>query len=144
MVLADLGGGDAHEVYPQSSDGALSLAPMCIGANGELRFWDWLQAEEESPTTGWDCAIVEASTDLGAIWELLEPVGGYTHTKAWSSGNPIPNDTPCWSGSHNWREEVFDLASYAAFFDGKLEDYEYPEEAIKTALAELPVVEMGG
>jgi len=36
----------------------------------------------------------------------------------------------------------FDLASYEAFFDGKLEDYEYPEEKIKAALAELPVIEM--
>jgi tryptophan synthase beta chain len=38
----------------------------------------------------------------------------------------------------------FDLGAYEAYFDGKLEDYEYPEEAIKEALAELPVVKMGG
>ena len=37
----------------------------------------------------------------------------------------------------------FDLSAYEAFFDGKLEDYEYPEAAIKAALAELPVVDMG-
>ncbi|MFH1501769.1 MAG: C25 family cysteine peptidase [Candidatus Eisenbacteria bacterium] len=106
-------GGDGYQIYPQSSDGYLSLYPMCIGANGELRFWDWLQAEEESGTTGWDCALVEVSADFGGTWELIEPVGGYTHTKAWTSGNPLPNDTPCWSGIHNWREEVFDLSSLA-------------------------------
>jgi tryptophan synthase beta chain len=37
----------------------------------------------------------------------------------------------------------FDLSAYDAYFAGKLEDYEYPEEAIKKALAELPVVPMG-
>jgi tryptophan synthase beta chain len=37
----------------------------------------------------------------------------------------------------------FDLSAYEAYFDGKLEDYEYPEAAIKAALAELPVVPMG-
>jgi len=104
-------GGDGHLVYPSSSDGALSIGPLCLGIGAELRFWDWLQAEQESGTTGWDCALVEASADFGATWDLIEPVGGYTHTKAWSAGNPLPNGTPCWSGSHDWREEVFDLTS---------------------------------
>jgi hypothetical protein len=104
-------GGDGSGSYPDSSDGALSLSPVCVASGGELRFWDWLQAEEEGATTGWDCALVEVSTDFGATWRLLEPEGGYTHTKAWSAGNPIPNGTPCWSGSHAWREEVFDLST---------------------------------
>jgi len=33
-----------------------------------------------------------------------------------------------------------DMAAYDAYFSGKLKDYEYPEAAIKAALAELPVV----
>ena len=32
----------------------------------------------------------------------------------------------------------FDLASYQAYFEGKLEDYDYPEEKIREALSELP------
>lgn len=32
----------------------------------------------------------------------------------------------------------FDMASYDRFFKGELEDYEYPEEAIKASLANLP------
>jgi len=35
----------------------------------------------------------------------------------------------------------FDLASYQAYFEGKLEDYEYPEEKIRQALSELPEIE---
>lgn len=104
-------GGEGHLSYPSSSDGALIIGPLCIGAGPELRFWDWLQAEQEGTTTGWDCALVEVSVDYGATWDEIGPVGGYTHTKAWTAGNPLPNGTPCWSGSHDWREEVFDLSS---------------------------------
>lgn len=32
----------------------------------------------------------------------------------------------------------FDMSSYDAFLEGKLEDYEYPEEAIKKSMANLP------
>ncbi|MCS6844165.1 MAG: TrpB-like pyridoxal phosphate-dependent enzyme [Caldilineales bacterium] len=35
----------------------------------------------------------------------------------------------------------FDLAAYDAYFSGKLEDYEYPEELVKHSLANLPKVE---
>ncbi|HEX68406.1 MAG TPA: TrpB-like pyridoxal phosphate-dependent enzyme [bacterium] len=35
----------------------------------------------------------------------------------------------------------FDLSAYQAYFEGKLEDYEYPEEKIKESLAKLPKVE---
>jgi tryptophan synthase beta chain len=34
-----------------------------------------------------------------------------------------------------------DMAAYDAYFGGQLEDYEYPEEAIKESLAHLPKVE---
>jgi tryptophan synthase beta chain len=34
-----------------------------------------------------------------------------------------------------------DMASYDKYFTGQLEDYAYPTEHIKTALAELPVIE---
>jgi tryptophan synthase beta chain len=34
----------------------------------------------------------------------------------------------------------FDLSAYEAFLNGKLEDYEYPAEAVQTAMAELPKV----
>ncbi|MGA7604325.1 MAG: TrpB-like pyridoxal phosphate-dependent enzyme [Anaerolineales bacterium] len=36
----------------------------------------------------------------------------------------------------------FDLSAYESFLNGKLEDYEYPAEAVQTAMAELPKVSM--
>jgi len=34
----------------------------------------------------------------------------------------------------------FDMAAYDAYLSGKLEDYDYPEEKVKEALASLPEV----
>ena len=34
----------------------------------------------------------------------------------------------------------FDMAAYETYLSGKLEDYEYPEEAVKEAMAKLPEV----
>jgi tryptophan synthase beta chain len=34
----------------------------------------------------------------------------------------------------------FDMAAYEAYYSGKLEDYEYPEELVKQALANLPEI----
>jgi len=34
----------------------------------------------------------------------------------------------------------FDLASYDVYLSGKLEDYEYPEEKVRKALANIPEV----
>ncbi len=36
----------------------------------------------------------------------------------------------------------FDMAAYEAYMDGKLVDYEYPEEAIKESMKNLPKVEL--
>jgi len=36
----------------------------------------------------------------------------------------------------------FDMASYDSYYEGKLEDYSYPEEAIKESLKSLPNVEL--
>lgn len=106
-------GGSGSSDYADSSDGALYMRPMCIGADGELTFWDWLYAEEESSTSAWDCALLEISTDGGDTWENLPPVGGYSHLKNSNPANPLPEGTPCWSGYHDWRLETFDLAAFA-------------------------------
>lgn len=37
----------------------------------------------------------------------------------------------------------FDMASYDSYYEGKLEDYAYPEEAIKESLKKVPEVDLG-
>ena len=36
----------------------------------------------------------------------------------------------------------FDLGAYDQYFAGKLEDFEYPREAVERAMANLPVVDL--
>ncbi len=43
----------------------------------------------------------------------IEPVGGYSHVKNYNTANPLPEGTPCWSGTHDWRLETFDLSAYS-------------------------------
>jgi hypothetical protein len=110
-------GGAGPAAYLDSSDGALYSRPMCIGSEGELTFWNWMDAEEEyatpAPGSAWDCGLVQITTDGGASWSVLMPDGGYSHTKNYNGANPLPEGTPCWSGQYDWRKETFDLASYA-------------------------------
>ena len=104
-------GGTGSATYGDSSDGALYTQELCIGADGEMTMWHWLEAEEESSTMAWDCGLVEISDD-GATWATLVPVGGYTHQKNDNAANPLPEGTPCWSGSIAWSEVTFDLTAY--------------------------------
>jgi hypothetical protein len=106
-------GGSGSADYGDSSDGALVMRPMCIGANGVFSFWHWMYAEEESGTSAWDCGLVEYTIDEGATWNVLYPDGGYSHLKNYNPDNPLPEGTPCWSGSFTWRQETFDLSAYA-------------------------------
>ena len=41
------------------------------------------------------------------------------------------------------RHGHFDMGAYDAYFNGELEDYEYPESAIQEALTHLPAVPSG-
>lgn len=107
-------GGAGSDGYADSSDGALLMRPMCLGANAELSFWHWMEAEDEMPgPTAWDCGLVEITADGGATWSVIHPDDDYTHEKNYNPANPLPEGTPCWSGSFDWREETFDLSVYA-------------------------------
>ncbi|MBD3348068.1 MAG: T9SS type A sorting domain-containing protein [Candidatus Eisenbacteria bacterium] len=106
-------GGTGSNGYGDSADGGLVMRPMCIGANGQLSFWHWMYAEEESGTSAWDCGLVEYTIDGGATWDVLHPDTPYSHAKNYNPANPLPEGTPCWSGSFTWRQETFDLSAYA-------------------------------
>ncbi|MFH1501771.1 MAG: C25 family cysteine peptidase [Candidatus Eisenbacteria bacterium] len=106
-------GGSGITDYGDSSDGALVMRPMCIGTNGEFSFWHYMVAEEESGTLAWDCGTVEISTDGGTTWGTLYPDTPYSHAKNNNAANPLPEGTPCWSGTVAWRQETFDLSAYA-------------------------------
>ncbi len=105
-------GGTGSNGYTDSADGGLETPSLCVGSGGEMTFWHWLDAEEENSSSAWDCALVEISTNGGSTWSVLVPNGGYSHAKNDNAANPLPEGTPCWSGSFGWRQETFDLTAY--------------------------------
>lgn len=105
-------GDQASGNYDHLLDAALETCPVELGGAGELRFWMWLEAEESNsfPGKAYDGAMVEMSVD-GGPFEQITPVGGYTHTiRAGGTPGPFAENTEVYSGTSDWRQEVFDLA----------------------------------
>jgi hypothetical protein len=102
--------------YFSSENGALVSPAILLVNNSALTFWHWLEAEVYDATHAWDGGVVEISSDGGASWEQIEPVEGYPFTiweAAPSAGSPFDAGIPCFSGSHDWKQEQFDLSAYS-------------------------------
>ena len=108
----DMGNG----TYFHYENGALVSPAVLLARHSALTFWHWMEAEVYNITRAWDGAVVEVSLDGGSSWEQLTPVGGYPFTiwdNAPSAGSPFAARTPCFSGSHDWQQEQFDLSAYS-------------------------------
>jgi hypothetical protein len=81
-----------------------------------LSFWHWIEAHYSTQFPGYalDGGIVEIRTD-GGEWEQIYPEGGYDYliARMTTPPGPFPNDTPCFSGSHDWEEVEFDLGEFS-------------------------------
>ena len=97
--------------YPSSADATLDVPPISMDASkpyAMLSFWHWYDIE-----TNYDGGNVKASTDGGASWTVLTPMGGYDGTAR--SGNAgIPGE-PCFTGYNNkfWQMEMFDVSAFS-------------------------------
>jgi len=98
--------------YSDDLDAGLVTPIIVVPDNATLTFWHWIDAETASGSYAYDGAIVEISTDEGASWQQITPVGGYPYLINNSYGNPLPYDTPCYSGSSGWAQEEFDLSGF--------------------------------
>ena len=98
--------------YMNYDDAGLITPPIILAPNSCLRFWHWIDAEAY-PMGAWDGAIVEISSDDGNTWQQITPVGGYPNITYPGSGSPFPDNTPCFSGSHDWQQEEFYLSEYS-------------------------------
>ncbi|MCW3131115.1 MAG: T9SS type A sorting domain-containing protein [Candidatus Methanospirare jalkutatii] len=49
----------------------------------------------------------------GGAWTQIEPEGGYPYRiRTGGEPGPFPAETPCYSGTSDWSEAVFDLSEY--------------------------------
>jgi len=97
--------------YPTSCNFTLISSPIDVGGEAFLSFWHNLCVENT-----WDGGNVKISTDNGATWTLINPVGGYTVTAMSTANAAIPGEpgytctsSGTWTG---WAQASFDLAAY--------------------------------
>jgi len=105
--------GDAD--YSPYEDAGLVTPPILPAEGSVLTFWHWIKAETYDGANAWDGGLVEISDDGGESWEQVFPDTGYPYLiwdSAPSAGNILSADTPCFSGSGDWKQETFDLAEY--------------------------------
>jgi hypothetical protein len=102
--------------YGDLLDAGLVTPTIFLAPGSVLKFWHWIDAETYNSTRAWDAGIVEISTDGGGSWDEITPQGGYPYTiwdEAASAESPFAVGTPCFSGTHDWQQEEFDLAAYS-------------------------------
>ncbi len=69
-----------------------------------LGYYHWTNFE-----TGWDGYNLQVSTDNGASWEVVTPIGGYNDT----SVNGLDNEAGFTGSSNEWQYIQYDLSEYA-------------------------------
>lgn len=96
--------------YAASSYGAFVSPYVNIVPGSVLKFWHWMDAENHSSnnTQAWDGGTVEMSLNGGA-WETILPENGYPYVIRQNPASPFEAGTLVFSGSFDWREEVFQL-----------------------------------
>ena len=99
--------------YSDLDDSGLQTPLLFLGSNSTLSFYHWMDAEIDNGEWAWDGGIVEISTNGGASWTQITPDGGYPYKITSNPDSPFQAGTPCFSGTHNWIEETFDLSAYS-------------------------------
>lgn len=105
-------GGAGSAKYSNYGHGVLVTPELCLGPSATLTFWHWINAEIVNSTYAWDGCILEITTNGGESWTQITPVGGYPYLTYPSSASPFEEDTPCFSGQHDWAQEQFILSAY--------------------------------
>jgi len=114
-------GNPSTRLYSSSMHACLDSPPIYLGTHASLSFNHWIQSELDTqvwrynwkPNHTWDGGIVEISTNAGASFFPITPVGGYSHAISGWSESPWPEGTPCFAGTGGWSNARFDLGAFA-------------------------------
>lgn len=108
-------------VYASSMHATLDSTPFYVAPGAQLTFQHWIQCELDGqywrpgwkPNNCWDGGIVEISTNDGASFAQIAPIGGYPNLISGYYASPWPDDTPCFAGNGDaWSQPTFDLSAY--------------------------------
>ncbi|MDD4442341.1 MAG: S8 family serine peptidase [Kiritimatiellae bacterium] len=107
-------GDPSARTYPNACHAWLDTPPFTVGSGGGLLFRQWIRTEFDTGTHYWDGAVLRLSTDGGATFSLIEPVGGYPFQITDNPDSPFAADHPCLAGDgQGWETVLLDLAAYA-------------------------------
>ncbi|MEI6516287.1 MAG: hypothetical protein WCO77_09925, partial [bacterium] len=114
-------GNPASRIYGSSMHAKLNSTPFYVAEGAQLSFDHWIRCELNDqfwragwlPNSCWDGGIVEISTNLGASFQALTPIGGYPNliTGYWDA--PWTDKTPCFAGTGAWSRATFDLSGFS-------------------------------
>ncbi len=109
-------GDAATRLYASSTHATLQLPAVALFTNASFSFQHWIASELDSDAPEawcWDGGIVELSTNGGASYTTLTPVGDYPYRiRGWEK-SPWADGTPCFAGGgEGWTKVVFDLSAY--------------------------------
>jgi hypothetical protein len=114
-------GNPATRIYASSMHACLDTPSVYLARGARLSFKHWLKCELDGqywrpgwhPNSCWDGGIVEISTNGGASFSPITPVGGYPHLISGYEASPWPDQTPCFAGTGAaWGTAEFDLSAY--------------------------------
>lgn len=109
-------GNEATRLYPDLCHAWLDTPPFHVESGGMLTFRHWIKTEYDSGDHFWDGGVLRVSTNDGASFELITPVGGYPYKIVENPDSPFPPHQPCLAGfgdANGWQAVTLDLAPYA-------------------------------
>ncbi|MBP7568667.1 MAG: S8 family serine peptidase [Acidobacteria bacterium] len=127
-------GDEAAATYANYMNASLVMPPLVLPPGAQLSFRHWADTELRNSSVAWDGGIVEISTNGGAVFFQVTPVGGYPFVINGGWGSPFSSGIGCFAGSGGWTDSVFDLSAYGGrevtirFRFGSDQQNDYPPE----------------
>lgn len=116
-IVSDVAFSGQRSYYSTYGDNAclgLNSPPLQLTAGQSSEFSMQARYEIEN---GWDAGLVQISTDDGASWQTITPLGGYPGAMNQSNSNDacgLPNGQPAFTGTAlNWSRYAFDLSAWS-------------------------------
>lgn len=101
-------GGPGGGAYGDLVDAVLVSQVIPLATVEAIRFWHWIDAEDDTAWRAWDGGVIEGSID-GGPWVQLTPDGGYPYRIIENPASPFDPGTPCFSGTYDWSQVRVDL-----------------------------------
>ncbi|MBR4170137.1 MAG: S8 family serine peptidase [Kiritimatiellae bacterium] len=110
-------GNEETGIYDNSCHAWLDTPAFQVGDRGGFTVRQWIATEfddDQADNHYWDAGVVKVSTDGGATFTVIAPVGGYPDAVTSNPASPFVAEQPCFGSSSGvWQTVRFDLSDHA-------------------------------